>query len=110
MIAGHPIPRYETSDTATNLILMRWRVNHGICIRAASRSNVDVMIRAHGVDHVGKTMSNEIKSETAETELKDRRDFLKGAGEAAIAAPAVALILSASTKPASADAISLYNR
>jgi hypothetical protein len=47
-------------------------------------------------------MSNIIKSEAETAEVKARREFLKTAGKAAIAAPAVALILSASTKPAEA--------
>ena len=52
-------------------------------------------------------MNENIKDETAPNTALLRREFLKGAGKAAIAAPAVALILSASSKPAKADAIYL---
>lgn len=51
-------------------------------------------------------MSDMIKSEAETAEIKARREFLKTAGKAAIAAPAVALILSASTKPA--EAVTTY--
>lgn len=48
-------------------------------------------------------MSDTIKSEATTAEVKARREFLKTAGKAAIAAPAVALILSATSTPASAQ-------
>lgn len=50
-------------------------------------------------------MSDIVKSEAETADVKARREFLKGAGKAAIAAPAVALILSASATSASATPV-----
>lgn len=50
-------------------------------------------------------MTEDMKVDRAERQIQARRAFLKGAGKAAVSAPAVMLILSASTKQASADAI-----
>jgi hypothetical protein len=51
-------------------------------------------------------MADETKIETTETQ-KSRRDLVKTAAQVAVTAPAVAVLLSATTKPASAQ-ISAY--
>jgi len=54
-------------------------------------------------------MADEPKIETTETEATDktRREFVKRSAQVAVTAPAVAMLLSATTKPASAQ-ITLY--
>jgi hypothetical protein len=52
-------------------------------------------------------MSENIENDIAPNTAPRRREFLKAGCKAAIAAPAVALLLSASSKPAKADAIYL---
>jgi hypothetical protein len=52
-------------------------------------------------------MADEIKVETTEVVQKTRRDFVKTAAQVAVTAPAVAMLLSATTKPAAAQ-ISAY--
>jgi hypothetical protein len=47
-------------------------------------------------------MADETKIETTETQ-KSRRDFVKTAAQVAVTAPAVAVLLSATTKPAAAS-------
>ena len=52
-------------------------------------------------------MEDDKKIETAEeAKLKARRKFLKTAGKVAVTAPAVALLLNATTKPAKAQVVS----
>jgi hypothetical protein len=48
-------------------------------------------------------MSDTQRDSKADSEVRARRDFLGQLGKAAVTAPAVALLLSASTKPAAAQ-------
>jgi hypothetical protein len=52
-------------------------------------------------------MSEEIKIEAAEVTKKTRRDFVRTSAQVAVTAPAVALLLNATAKPAQAQ-ISVY--
>jgi hypothetical protein len=50
----------------------------------------------------GVVMADEIKAENSEASKKTRRAFVTTAAQVAVTAPAVAMLLSASTKPAEA--------
>ncbi len=56
------------------------------------------------LEHGGVKMEDENKVEPAEdAKEKSRREFVKGAAKAAVVAPAVVMLLSATTKPAKAQ-------
>ena len=56
----------------------------------------------------GTIMDDDKNTVTAEpAEPKSRRAFVKGAAKAAVVAPAVVMLLNATTKPA--EAVTLYN-
>jgi hypothetical protein len=50
-------------------------------------------------------MAEETKIETTDGGSKTRRDFVKKSAQVAVTAPAVAMLLSATTKPASATTL-----
>jgi hypothetical protein len=58
---------------------------------------------------LGVNMEDVKKVETTEAAQKTRRAFVKTAAQVAVTAPAVAALLSASTKPASAQGLIVYS-